>query len=133
MTGWLSAQLGDYERGLRGSRRALILHREARNRHGEADAWTTIGYAYSRLGSDRAAIISFERALTLRRELGDRHNEASILGHMGDAHHAAGNLEAARNAWQQAMAVLDDLHHPDAAQMRARIEHLAGTHPAFSK
>jgi DNA-binding SARP family transcriptional activator len=133
MVGWLRAQLGDYERGLRDSRRAFILHREARNRHGEADSWTTIGYAHSQLGSHRVAIISYERALTLRRELGDRHNEASILGHMGDAYHAAGNLGAARNTWQEAMGVFDDLRHPDAAQMRARIEHLAGTFSAFSE
>ena len=45
----------------------------------------------------------------------------TILTHLGDTHHAAGDPDAARDAWQQALTILDDLDHPDAAQVRAKL------------
>jgi hypothetical protein len=34
---------------------------------------------------------------------------------------AAGELARARDAWQQALAILEDLQHPDADQVRAKL------------
>jgi hypothetical protein len=58
------------------------------------------------------------------REGGDRYNEATILAHLGDTHHAAGHREAARDAWQQGLAILDQLAHPDADQVRTKLHNL---------
>ena len=44
-----------------------------------------------------------------------------MLVHLGDAYHAAGDLDQARQAWEQALAILEDLHHSDADQVRARL------------
>ena len=33
----------------------------------------------------------------------------------------AGNPDAAHKAWRQALDILDQLHHPDASQVRARL------------
>ena len=58
---------------------------------------------------------------TLFRDLGDRYDEADTLTHLGDTHHAAGDPDAARDAWQQALTILDELDHPDADQVRAKL------------
>ena len=46
---------------------------------------------------------------------------AETLVYVGDAHRADGNLPAARQAWTQALAILDDMHHPDAERLRAKL------------
>lgn len=57
----------------------------------------------------------------MHRESGDRVHEAQALTHLGDTRQAAGQLPQAREAWQQALAILDDLEHPDAGQVRAKL------------
>jgi predicted negative regulator of RcsB-dependent stress response len=54
-------------------------------------------------------------------EEGDRYFQAVVLDHLGDAHHAAGDSTAARDAWQLALRILDELGHPDAGRVRAKI------------
>ena len=54
-------------------------------------------------------------------ELGDHHLEAVALTRLGDLHHGNGNAAAADEAWHQALAILDELAHPDAAKIRAKL------------
>ena len=58
-----------------------------------------------------------------------------MLSHLGDAQQATGDLESARRAWQQALAILGDLDHPDAQQVRDKLGKLemSGTGPASSQ
>lgn len=63
----------------------------------------------------------YERALSLYREFGDRFYEAEALTHLGETRHALGELAQAQDAWQQALAVVEDLRHPGAGQIRARL------------
>ena len=60
----------------------------------------------------------YERALNIFQTVEDRWGEADTLG---DIRHATGELPQAREAWQQTLAILDDLHHPDAANVRAKL------------
>ena len=125
--GWLHALLGDYRKAVDHCRRALVLHRELGNRRGEAATLDSLGYAYQRLRQHDESFACFRRSLGLFRELADRFNVAEVLTHLGDAYHAAGNPGQARDAWQQALAILDDLHHPDADQVRAKLATAADT------
>jgi predicted negative regulator of RcsB-dependent stress response len=50
-----------------------------------------------------------------------RYRKAQTLTDAGDAYHAVGDLAAARQTWAQALAILDDLHHPDADTIRAKL------------
>jgi hypothetical protein len=43
------------------------------------------------------------------------------LTHLGDSRHAAGELAQAREAWQQALAILEDIQHHDAGEVRAKL------------
>lgn len=49
-------------------------------------------------------------------EEGNRSQEASSLAALADTHIAAGDREHARRAWHDALAILDELSHPDAAR-----------------
>jgi tetratricopeptide (TPR) repeat protein len=119
--GWLHAMLGDYHKTVDHCRKALVLHRELGNRRGEAAALDSLGYAYHHLGRHSESVACCRKALGLFRELGDRFYEAEVLAHLGDAYHVAGHPGQARDAWQQALAILDDLHHPDAGHLRAKL------------
>jgi hypothetical protein len=46
------------------------------------------------------------------------------LVYLGAAHRALGRLAAARQTWRQALAILEELHHPEAAQVRSLLDGL---------
>ena len=127
--GWCHAQLGDYGQALVHCEQALTMFTELGNRHAEAYAWDSLGFAHHHLGQHDEAVSCYQQALTLARELGDRHNQAKILTNLGDAHQAADRPSAARDAWQQALGIFDDLHHPSADQIRAKLTIVAGSVP----
>jgi len=91
---------------------------------GKAAAWDSLGYAHHHLGHHSLAVGCYEHALDLWRGLGDRYNESIALTHIGITHHTTGEPATARSAWQRALTILDDLNHPDAEQLRAKLLHL---------
>ena len=68
---------------------------------------------------------SYRRAIGLFREIGDRIPAAQSLNHLGDACRAADDDLAARDAWQQALIILDELAHPEAAVIRDKLRSVA--------
>ena len=122
--GWLHAVLGDYRQALSYCGQALDLFRDLGNQEGVANALDSLGYAHQQLGHHAEATACCQRALDLHRETGNRWGVAEALGHLGDARHAAGDPEVARTAWEEALAILDDMHHPDADQIRAKLGEL---------
>jgi tetratricopeptide (TPR) repeat protein len=122
--GWYHAMLGEPERGLAACQQALTLFQELGDRHGQAAAWDSLGYAHHHLGQHTRAITCYQHTIELYRNLGDRYEEASTLTHLGDTHYTTANTDGARDAWQQALTILDQLNHPDADTVRAKIHHL---------
>jgi hypothetical protein len=57
----------------------------------------------------------------LWRELGDRHSLASVLHRLGDTLHSAGKSDQAREAWLEAQAIHEQVHHPEAAEVSAKL------------
>lgn len=127
--GYSCALLGEHESALAYCQEALSLHQELGNRHGEAAVWDSLGYSHSSLGHSRIAVSCYQRALALFRELGDRYDQADVLLHLGDAQQAGGAPHAARAAWRSALGILDDLSHPDAETVRARLRPPPGRPP----
>jgi hypothetical protein len=74
----------------------------------------------------RAPPPCYRQALEIRRELGDRFHQAVTLAHLGDTLHAAAadDRPAARSCWPQALAIIDDLEHPDAEPLRDTLANL---------
>ena len=121
VVGWCHAILGDHCEALTACQQALTLYEELGDRTGQAHAWDSVGYAHHHLGEYDHAISCYRRALHMFLDLGDSYYEALALTHLGDTHLSAGDPEAARTAWQQALTILDDLDHPDADQVRAKL------------
>ncbi|MFI5269956.1 MAG: tetratricopeptide repeat protein, partial [Chloroflexota bacterium] len=122
--GWFHAHLGDYRKALTCCQQAAELQRKIGDHFGEAATYDSLGYAYRHLGQRTEAIACYEKAADLSSELGDRYNEADALSALGDAHQAFGDSKAARIAWQRALTILEQLGHPRAVNIRARmLEH----------
>jgi tetratricopeptide (TPR) repeat protein len=131
--GWCHALLGNPRQARTFCRQALVLDQERGNRRSEALTWDSLGYTEHQLGNFTEAAACYERALGLFREFGDRFYQAEILSHLGDTRHAAGDLDAARSAWQLGLEILEDLRHPNAEQVRAKLTAMsaaAGRHTA---
>jgi DNA-binding SARP family transcriptional activator len=122
--GWEHAQLGNHQQALTYCQQALTLLQELGDHAGQAATWDSLGYIHHLLGHHPEAATCYQHAHTLYRDVGDRYEEAATLTNLGDTHHAAGNLHAARDAWQRALTILDNLDHPDADQVRAKLHHL---------
>jgi tetratricopeptide (TPR) repeat protein len=120
--GYSWARLGDYEQALAFCRQALDLARELGDRQAEAHTWDSLGYAHHHLGHYAKAARCYQQAIVLYVDLGDRHGQAETLTHLGDMRRAASGPEAATSTWRQALDILDALHHPDAGQVRDRLE-----------
>jgi DNA-binding SARP family transcriptional activator/tetratricopeptide (TPR) repeat protein len=121
---WCHALLGHYHQAEAFCWQALAMSRELGDRSSEAGCWDILGFAEHKLGNLTEAVRYLRRALGIFRELGDRYEQAEILTHLGDAHHTTGKQRDAAHAWQQALDILDNLHHPDAAQLRARLHQI---------
>jgi DNA-binding SARP family transcriptional activator/Flp pilus assembly protein TadD len=121
--GWCHTQLGDHEQAREFGRRAVTLQATlgTANPQGHAAAWDSLGYAEYKFGNYDAAIDCYLNALRISEDVGDRHLEAEFRTHLGDAYQKAGDTPAARRAWRQALDILTDLDHPDAAEVRDRL------------
>ena len=121
-TGWYHALLGEYQQARTFCEQSLALIAKVGGYNScEHSIRDTLGYIEHHLGNFAPAAAHFEAALALSRDISDAPLEAEILIHLGDARHAAGELPQARQAWQQALAILDDLQHPGADQLQAKL------------
>jgi tetratricopeptide (TPR) repeat protein/transcriptional regulator with XRE-family HTH domain len=116
--------LGQNQRARESGQQALELHRALGARYGEAHTLDTLGFINWQLGNLDEAAACHQDARVLFRELGDRMFEAISLDHLGDIRHVSGDPLTARESWQEALVILDDLRHPDAAQIRAKIRNV---------
>lgn len=91
------------------------------DRLGEAAAWDSIGFARAQLRHYRQAAACWQRAIELTEQLGARYHQARVLVHLGDTHRAVGEPHQGRRRWRQALAIMDELGHPDADDVWARL------------
>jgi tetratricopeptide (TPR) repeat protein/transcriptional regulator with XRE-family HTH domain len=119
--GWYRAQFGEHRTAIAMCRQAIPLFEEIGDGLGLAGTLDTIGLAHRNLGEFAEALASYRRAIEISRELGSRYYEGVQLAGMGDAYLALGDRDAAREAWSAGLAILDDLHHPDADDVRQRL------------
>ncbi|HEV8561123.1 MAG TPA: tetratricopeptide repeat protein [Actinophytocola sp.] len=110
-----------YHRALTYCRQAATLGRRLGNLREEARALDSLGAIHARLGQHRQSITRYRQALTRVRKTGDRAGEAETLTTLGDAHHAHGDTAAATQAWTAALAIFEELDHPNAHQVRDKL------------
>ncbi len=119
--GWDHVLLRDYQQARAFCRQALALCAESGYPWLEGQAWDSLGYAEHHLGNLAEAASCYQRALSIAKEGGARFQEADTLSHLGDTRDAAGEPAQARDAWRQSLVILEELHHPDADQVRAKL------------
>jgi DNA-binding SARP family transcriptional activator len=119
--GWYHCQLGQYRQSIEQCRRALALAEQTGSLYGQANTLDSIGYAHHHLGEYEQATDAYGRAISLFRDMGDRHAEAITLGHLGDTYEAGGEPAKAHDMWRDALDILDELNHPDADDLRAKL------------
>ncbi|MEU6682768.1 tetratricopeptide repeat protein [Streptomyces sp. NPDC046832] len=64
--------LGHYRQALTHCAQAVDINQQIGDRHAEAGAWDSLGYAHHHLAQYSDAITCYERALALDREFGDQ-------------------------------------------------------------
>ena len=121
---WYNAHLGELGQARAHCTQAIKLCQSIGYSPGEAGTWDTLGFVWQRLGDHAEATACFLRAVALEREMGSRFNLAMALAHLGDTHVSTGDLRAARQVWAEALTILADLHHPEAFEVRAKLESL---------
>jgi tetratricopeptide (TPR) repeat protein len=89
----------------------------------------SLGYCCHQAGRHSQAVTYYQQALRAYTDAGERYFRAQTLIHLGETHQANRHHEATRDLWQQALAILDDLHHPDAAPIRAKLRDLTTPAP----
>ena len=119
--GWFHVRLGEYAHAVDHCEESLRLLAKLGDRHGQASTLDSLGHANHLLGRYADAISCYDRALVLFRDTADRYNEADTLTRLGDAWAAYGEPGRAQGTWRDALAILDELDHPDAAALRGRL------------
>jgi DNA-binding SARP family transcriptional activator/tetratricopeptide (TPR) repeat protein len=127
--GWDNALLGNYQQALSYCSKALELHHKSGNRFGEALTLDSLGYCCHRADRYNEAVAYYQQALRAYADADDRYFRAITLIHLGETHQANGHREATLDVWQQALTILDDLKHPDAALTRAKVYDLTAPAP----
>jgi Tetratricopeptide repeat len=119
--GMVRAMLGDFDEAVALCEAAVEIQQAIGDRYLLGASWDSLGYAHQHLGHHPQAISCYRQALDLIREQGDRYFEAETLTHLGDAHSLAGDDRSARDAWQAAAHIYDELQHPEADALRAKL------------
>jgi tetratricopeptide (TPR) repeat protein len=119
--GYSHALIGDYTQAMAYCQRALTAMQQQGQLSWQSAAWHSLGFIHHKLGSHKRAIACFQRSLGLCQEIADKYNEADTLATLGDVHHDAGDPAAAARAWTQALRIFDEISHPDADRIRARL------------
>jgi DNA-binding SARP family transcriptional activator len=119
--GWAHALLGHYDEAIANCELALVLMREHGYTDGESAGLHSLGYTYAQLGDYARSIECFERSIELARGLSDRFNEADTLVNLANTYDRAGEPHKARTARQRALTIFEEIGHPDAEVVRAKL------------
>jgi len=80
-----------------------------------------MGFALHHLGHHHRALTCFGNALALFRKLELRYFQGTTLDSIADTH-AIGRHAEAVAAWQESLATLEQLRHPTADSVRAKLD-----------
>ena len=125
--GWCHAQLGDYAKGVEFCERALAVHHDLGEGTGESETWDSLGYCHHHLGNLAEAQHAYRQGARLFAEFGDTYNQALCLVNLGTVQLDAGEPRQARESWSTALRILQELGHPEAAEVRAKLTSLPAT------
>ncbi|MFI5916698.1 BTAD domain-containing putative transcriptional regulator [Dactylosporangium sp. NPDC051541] len=118
---WCLLELRDFERARVACEEAAAIYREFDDPAQEGAVLHTLGEVHRELGDLKQAVSYYERAVGLAAGAGDRYAEAVALESLGDGRLALGDADAARPAWERSLTVFEELDHPRADAVRAKL------------
>ncbi|MBM2618459.1 transcriptional regulator, SARP family protein [Actinoplanes sp. LDG1-06] len=121
--GWWNAVLGRLDPALSFCASALAEFEALDDVSGIAAASDSLGLIHHRAGRFAQALSCYERARHLYCEMPDVFEHAATLDRMGDSLAALGRDPAP--AWREALALFNDLQHPDGAAVSQKLIRLA--------
>jgi tetratricopeptide (TPR) repeat protein len=122
--GWVHLLLGRYQPGLAYCERAFELARKTDGpyvRYLQVYTLDSIGYAHHLLGHYAVAVARYRQALRAHPVEGETGVMAIVLDHLGDSYEADGARADALRAWDRAVSIFEDMQHPAADRIRAKI------------
>jgi tetratricopeptide (TPR) repeat protein len=111
-------ELGRPEIAIEYNRRVVEEFRRWGDQFMEAVALANLAEAYASVGADDLAAAAHHDAIALHELVGNRHGLGRTLTGLGRLHAKAGHLADARGCWLQALAIFEELGHPDADEAR---------------
>ena len=111
--------LGEPDAAVAYSQQALRLWRELGDGRGEGMTLNHLGEHHAALGDDTEALGYFDAALRVRRRIADDWGRAMTLKSVAAVQLRLGRAADGRRSLAEALAVLEDLKDPAAAQVRA--------------
>lgn len=98
-------QLGEYQKSIELTERALTLAREIKNREHEGSALNNLGVIYKELGDYEKGILYLTQALDIQRETNDKRGEAIVLNNLGSNYLMSGDLVKAADFFKQSIVL----------------------------
>ena len=127
--GGVCNEMGQYERAMQYSTRALTISRGTNDKQSESAALGNIGTALMRLGQYKQAIEHRKQALIICRELPDREGEQMELANLGIALDEDGRHEEAIKHFTEALAICRERH--DRKNEASYLSSLGTTHTSL--
>jgi tetratricopeptide (TPR) repeat protein len=118
---WQYACAGKLDEARSYARQALGHFRQAGDSGLIASALDTLGFVQHRLGQHAEAVGCFRESLDLFASLSSLYKFADTAEHLAEAYQALGDPAKARAALRDALAVLDELQHPRATEIRGKL------------
>ncbi|MGQ4389166.1 AfsR/SARP family transcriptional regulator [Streptomyces sp. SAS_270] len=122
-------QLGRFDEAIDCLEQALTVLRAIGDRWGEGVALDILGTVHHQIRRHDDALAYYRQALDTHADISNQWGQAHVLGNLGDVHLAASAPDAARTSWQQALTILNQVNHPDAEEIRARLRRLNEPRP----
>jgi DNA-binding SARP family transcriptional activator len=122
----ISVRQGRYSRAICYLRRALALCRQAGYPRGEIWALRSLAEALTGAGQVDAARAELTVASQLAAQAGNTYQEASAHRDLAKSYYSGGSIALAREHWQLALTSFTELGTPEADQVRAELDVLAG-------
>jgi tetratricopeptide (TPR) repeat protein len=119
--GSVYTHLQDIDTAVQYLQQALNVFRDIKQRHGQGLVLYRLASCHLVQGRYAEALDCCEQGLLIQRSIGDRLREALTLSTCAHAQNATGQPAQALDSWRRALAMLDDLHHPGAAEIHRHI------------
>jgi tetratricopeptide (TPR) repeat protein len=117
-------QMGRIRDAITCHQQAMPILKETGNHDSLAVARRHLGNAYHDLQQFDDAIQYYQQALKIFRERKSQAQIARVLAEMGEAQLAAGQTHSAQQSWRDAAAILNELNHPNAEDLYAKLSGL---------